>query len=291
MNESLLTGFKSFIRRNLAPRPTAWPFTRGDFTVVDAGAPTVVFVVGARGWTKELTASPPTGLCMVARLHSAEDAARLLHASTANLAIQNVICAGDGAPEGPLAAAVLKLGRDEEIPAGPVGSLMNAIASQLEPEDLAKLRKRVDFIDMLGCSDARKIATRVGEAKAQTRSANAGFVTRTTESGVDRLIVPTDVRHEVRSDKTGHFRIRLEERSIVTEHFDNKDQLLRIVEGKTARDICVTLIRNGWVSKLEHAAYLGRELARAELALRRDQPFTQDTAEPREDDPRPATER
>jgi len=291
MNESLLTGVKSFIRRNLALRSAEWPFIRGDFTVVDAEAPTVVLLAGPRPLTKDLTANPPAGLCMVARPRSAEDAARLLHASTANLAIQHMICAGDDALEQPVAAAVLKLGRDEEIPAGPVGSLMNAIASQLEPEDLATLRKRIDFIDMLGCNDARKIAARAEEAKAHTRRANAGFVTRTNESGVDRLIIPTDVRHELRSDKTGHFRIQLEERSIVVEHFDAKDQLLRVVEGKTARDICLTLIRNGWVSKLEHAAYLGRELARAQMALSRDQPFTQDAAEPRQDDPRPVADR
>jgi tetrahydromethanopterin S-methyltransferase subunit A len=264
---------------------------RGDFTVVDAAASTIVLAAGGRTLAKELTASAPSGLCMVVRLHSAEDAAHLLRASTANLAVQNVICAGDDEPERPLAAAVLKLGRGDEIPSGPIGSLMNAIASQLEPKDLAALRKRIDFIDMLGCSDVRKVAAQIQGAQSQSRQANAGFVTRATESGVDRLIVPTDVRNDLRPDKTGHFRIRVEERSIVAEHFDNKDQLLRVVEGKTARDICLTLIRNGWVSKLEHAAYLGRELARAELALRRDQPFTQDMAEPREDDPRPVAER
>ncbi len=54
--------------------------------------------------------------------------------------------------------------------------------------------------------------------------------------------------------------------------------MLRIIEGKTARDICLTLIRNGWISRLDHAAYLGRELARAEAALIAGRPFTQDSS-------------
>jgi tetrahydromethanopterin S-methyltransferase subunit A len=64
-----------------------------------------------------------------------------------------------------------------------------------------------------------------------------------------------------------------------------ENRLLRVIEGKTARDVCLALIRNGWVSKLDHAAYLGRELARAELALRSGRPFTQDSAEPGEATP------
>jgi tetrahydromethanopterin S-methyltransferase subunit A len=39
-----------------------------------------------------------------------------------------------------------------------------------------------------------------------------------------------------------------------------------------------TIIENGWVSQLSHAAYLGKELARAELALRLGGEYVQDGA-------------
>jgi tetrahydromethanopterin S-methyltransferase subunit A len=94
------------------------------------------------------------------------------------------------------------------------------------------------------------------------------------------LIIPRHTRYEARQDKVGDFKIRIEEQSIAVEHLNSKGLLLRTIEGKTARDICLALIRNGWVSKLDHAAYLGRELARAELAMRGGRPFVQDEAEP-----------
>ncbi len=282
----LLDDLSSFVRRNLAPRSATWPFVRGDYTVLDPAAATIVVTVDDRSIAKELVAAAPQGLSMVADLHSATDAANLLHAVRANLATQTLICVGDAADKPPLAAALLKLGRDEEVPAGQAGSLMNTIAAQLDSTDLATLRKRIDFIDMLGCSDIAKIVGRIAKERSTAQDSNAGFVTRTTDTGVDHLLVPRNVNLEIRPDKTGHFRVRIEEHSIIVDHLSGKDDLLRVVEGKTARDICLTLIRNGWVSRLEHAAYLGRELARAEFAVRNGHTYKQDAAEPPEDAPR-----
>ena len=38
------------------------------------------------------------------------------------------------------------------------------------------------------------------------------------------------------------------------------------------------IIANGWVTQLSHAAYLGRELARAELALKQGLKYVQEGA-------------
>jgi hypothetical protein len=43
------------------------------------------------------------------------------------------------------------------------------------------------------------------------------------------------------------------------------------------------LIRNGWVSRLDHAAYLGRELALAEIAVQQGVPYSP-RVEPATDD-------
>lgn len=282
----LIDGFYSFVRRNLMSQSGAWPFVRGDYVVLEPAAPTIVVTFSNRSLVKELIAAAPRGLCMVADLHTPTDASNLLRAVRANLATQSLICAGDGADRDPLGAALLKLGRDEEVPAGEVGSLMNTIAAQLEPTALAAVRKRVDFIDMLDCGDATKIVARIEKERAAARDSTAAFVTHTTDVGVDHLVVPRNVNLEIRPDKTGYFRIRTEEHSLLVDHLSGKSELRRVIEGKTARDICLTLIRNGWVSNLEHAAYLGRELARAELALHNGHVYKQDAAEPPEDAPR-----
>ena len=48
--------------------------------------------------------------------------------------------------------------------------------------------------------------------------------------------------------------------------YDNK--LLIIIKGKDARSVYHTIIENGWVSQLSHTAYLGKELAKAELSIK-----------------------
>ena len=255
----LLTDLAGFLRRNLVRASDRWPFTRGDYVVLDAAAAVVIASVGD-GPADELVTAAPAGLCMVARLHSPQDAANLLRAVGANLAVRAVLCIGADDPKEPLASALLKLGGHEDVPAGVTGSLMNTVAAKLEPADLVALRKRIRFVDLRG-NDARKILARIQAASGEQR-ANAGFVTRPDDSGLERLVVPRDVRHAVQPDKTGHFVIRLEEQSIVVEHRSAENEPLRVIEGKTARDICLTLIRNGWVSRARPRR-LSRPRARA----------------------------
>ena len=276
----MLKDIKHFIRRRLTPPAPQWPFVRGDYTVVDATAQVVVATANHESFGKALAARPPAGLCMAAALHTPSDVADLLRAVSANLSIESVICAGEDSAKRPLNTALLKLGRDDEIPDGVVGSLMNSIAAQLDATELSALRRRVEFVDMLGCGDLGKITAQVESAAAGSQGANVGFVTQETESGVPRLVLPRDTRYSAKSDKTGRFKISLEEQSIAVEHYSGKNELLRVIEGKTARDICLAIIRNGWVSRLDHAAYLGRELARAETALREGRSFKQDSVEP-----------
>ena len=52
-----------------------------------------------------------------------------------------------------------------------------------------------------------------------------------------------------------------------------------IIKGEDAATILSTLIGMGLVSQLDHAAYLGRELARAEMSLDSDIKYVQDKAQ------------
>ncbi len=64
----------------------------------------------------------------------------------------------------------------------------------------------------------------------------------------------------------------------LVEHYSYKEKLIRTIEGQDARRVYLTLIRNGWVSKLDHAAYLGKELTKAELSLKHNFDYLQDGA-------------
>jgi len=91
---------------------------------------------------------------------------------------------------------------------------------------------------------------------------------------------------ELEYDEKGFFVIFLNEGKIVVEHYANvrkgegekivSGRLAKVVTGTDAEAIGQTLLREGLVSRLDHALYLGRELQKAEAALRSGGEYEQD---------------
>lgn len=79
-------------------------------------------------------------------------------------------------------------------------------------------------------------------------------------------------------DPEGFFLIMLDKESsiIVCEHYNEEGILNEVIRGNTAEDIVLTAIKRGLVSRLDHAAYLGSELAKAETALGLELSYIQD---------------
>jgi tetrahydromethanopterin S-methyltransferase subunit A len=71
-------------------------------------------------------------------------------------------------------------------------------------------------------------------------------------------------------DSAGYFVIvpQPDKRTILAKHYSYDKELLRMIEGPDARSIYRTMVRYEWVSTLNHAAYLGQELTRAEIAMK-----------------------
>jgi tetrahydromethanopterin S-methyltransferase subunit A len=85
---------------------------------------------------------------------------------------------------------------------------------------------------------------------------------------------------EVKLDKAGYFVIIPSKKTgnILVEHYSYENKLLRKIEGRSSRDIYFTIINNNWVTELSHAAYLGKELVRAEISIKKRLKFIQDGA-------------
>ena len=85
-------------------------------------------------------------------------------------------------------------------------------------------------------------------------------------------------------DPKGFFVILLSGGEILVEHFNasyyNKKLTTGssdlIISGKSAERLCHTIISRELVSDLRHAAYLGRELAKAENCLKSNKKYVQD---------------
>ena len=93
-------------------------------------------------------------------------------------------------------------------------------------------------------------------------------------------IIAAEPSDTVVMDPAGYFVIvpLSDQGLIAVDHYAYDNALLRTIEGASARAIYLTLIENGWISELSHAAYLGKELTKAELALKMGFKYVQDGA-------------
>jgi dihydropteroate synthase len=69
------------------------------------------------------------------------------------------------------------------------------------------------------------------------------------------------------------------ENALVAIHYVSiqMDKPISIIKGKTAESVYSKIVEMGLVTKLDHAAYLGSELAKAEIALRTGKDYIQDS--------------
>jgi len=99
---------------------------------------------------------------------------------------------------------------------------------------------------------------------------------------VDKIKAEEEKR--VKFDEKGFFVIFIDD-EIIAEHYKNVNkggklevetgELDLIITGKDAKSICDTMIREGLISRLDHMAYVARELQKAEIALKNDIGYVQ----------------
>ena len=93
---------------------------------------------------------------------------------------------------------------------------------------------------------------------------------------LDRAVLIIGQRpFKVRLDPMGYFRITLDEGEIIVEH-RFEDVTLKEYRGKTAASLQHQIARDVALSDINHAIYLGRQLAKAEMALKDGREFVQD---------------
>jgi dihydropteroate synthase-like protein len=120
-------------------------------------------------------------------------------------------------------------------------------------------------IDLLVLKDKRKheeVYDKAMEADAQVTMANEEAAQATLDSqGVFRIMVDRNAE------------------TIVALHFATleADKPSNIVKGETAEAVYAKIVETGLVTRLDHAAYLGSELAKAEIALRTGKEYIQDS--------------
>jgi tetrahydromethanopterin S-methyltransferase subunit A len=77
-----------------------------------------------------------------------------------------------------------------------------------------------------------------------------------------------DSLKEWHPDPKGYFLIRINGKRIEAGYVTNKHVISKMVYGKNAIELYNTIVREKLITRLKHAAYLGKELYKAEICLR-----------------------
>jgi len=94
--------------------------------------------------------------------------------------------------------------------------------------------------------------------------------------------VDTSARYDEKEfnyDNKGYFLIRInsETKKIEVGHCKQNNVILKKWSGNTAKELCQAIFHSDVVSRLDHAAYLGRETLKAEVAIKLGIPYVQDS--------------
>lgn len=259
-----------------------WPPLPGDYRVLRYQAPVAVCTLNSDELPAKLAGARPPALSIVGSLH------------TENLGIEHivrnllpnpnirflVICGHDtrksiGHLPGQSLVSLLREGLDE------TGRIRGAqgkrpVIRNVSPAEIEIFRRRIEAVDLIGETDIETIAGAVAEAAARDPGPDSAAPTESFHLPVEQAM---EVARLV-TDPAGYVVIypdRLRGR-LVLEHYTNAGVLTKILEGATPAALYGSAIEAGLISRLDHAAYLGRELARAEAALRDGSDYVQDKA-------------
>jgi tetrahydromethanopterin S-methyltransferase subunit A len=284
---SIMEDFGFLLSRTFASTKAtkrAWPFLPGKYFVLDPAAPVAVTTLGSVALSLQVAEAAPKGLCIVGKVETENiGIEKIVKNVVSNPAIRFFICAGNEPPKhlsGATLLALFKNGIDaaKRIPGAPG---MRPILPNTTSEEVEAFRRQVHPVDMIGCTDISLITAKVAELAACVPETAGRFQPTPgleAQETAPRVIATAPSPDRIKLDKGGYFVIGIDEDAILVEHYDYGERLRHVIEGNDARTIYWTLIDNGWVTKLDHAAYLGKELARAELSIKRSFDFVQDAA-------------
>ena len=205
---------------------------------------------------------------------------RLIHNVLANSHIRHLILCGPDSQQavghfpGQSLLALAKNGVDQSR------RIMGAqgrrpILKNISKEAVEYFHQTVTVVDLIGQTDVAKIMGMVETCAAQTSEPAVPF------QPMARLEpIPGYLPNRMVSDPAGYFVIYVDlGRGVLSlEHYLNNGLLDTVIEGTTAAELYTPAIERGLISRLDHAAYLGRELTRAEESLHSGKPFVQDAA-------------
>lgn len=256
----------------------SWPPLPGDYTVLDMNAPGAICTLADEDLYEALRMTPFPNVALVGMLTTENlGIERLVRNVVASPSISCLLLCGTdsrGHRAGECLEALSHNGVDSEMRiVGAPGKRARLV--NLSLEEVEAFRRGIRLVPRIGLKDTGEIS-RIAEDLGNMPSAER---TRTL------CAVPVEERvaahPESPADPAGHFVIDVsaDKNMIRLEHYASDHRMTATLIGSSARDLYLTVIRRGLISRLDHAAYLGYELGKAERALLVGERYVQDRRE------------
>lgn len=265
-----------------APEARAgWPPLPGEYTVIRYGAPVAVCTLNDEALARRLAEHPPESLSVVGTMHTENlGIERLIKNVIANPNIRFLVLCGQDTQQavghlpGQSLESLFSHGLDAQCRIiGARGK--RPVLKNVTHEEVEAFTRQVDLVSMIGEDDLDAVSQRVRECAVRDPGTypdpfpsvpleriQASEPTRLTLDGAGYFVVYPDPRVQ----------------RLIVEHYTNQGVLNCVLEGMTTGALYSEAIKRELLTRLDHAAYLGRELARAQQSLLDGTPFVQDAA-------------
>lgn len=260
---------------------SGWPPLPGDYRVVRYRAPVALCTLNSDALAAQLAQSAVEGLAIAGTLHTENlGIERLIRNVLANPHVRRLLVCGEdtrqvvGHLPGQSLASLLENGIDE---AGRIRGargrrpvLKNVTRAQVEA-----FREQVTLVSRIGETHlellSAEVARLAGDAPGPFEGAPAEVGVATIEVAEPERLIPDAAGYCVVYADRARARLLLE-------HYTNAGVLDCVLDGATPAAVYAAAVERALISRLDHAAYLGRELARAERSLLSGEPYVQDRA-------------
>jgi len=261
---------------------SGWPPLPGNYRVMRFQAPVAVCTLNSDHLIKSLCEHELDGISIVGSLHTENlGIEHLIRNVLSNPHIRFLLVCGEdtrnaiGHLPGQSLLALAQHGTNDKmriIEARGKRPLLKNIAQ----EEIDAFRRQVQVIDQIGNAEIESIS-----ALITTMASNdpGPFADAPTDMHPLAVEVATEPGQLV-LDPAGYFVVYPDrnKQCLTLEHYTNHGVLDRILTATSAAALYTTVINAQLISRLDHAAYLGRELARAEHALQSGEDYIQDRA-------------
>lgn len=258
-----------------------WPPLPGDYHVLRYRAPVAICTLNSADLARRIADRQPEGVALIGTLHTENlGIERIIRNVLANPHIRFLVICGEDTQQaighlpGQSLASLFGEGLDER------GRITGArgkrpVLKNVSREQVAAFLRQVELVSLIGEERDTVILDGAREAAASDPEPFAGAP---ADAGIE-TVRATEPQWLV-SDPAGFFVVYPDapKLRLVVEHYTTAGVLDCVIEGSTPAAVAAAAIERDLLGRLDHAAYLGRELARAERSLATGEPYVQDRA-------------